>query len=157
MCRQAELLGFVLIVALVSGLALPLVSRGIRSAQVRTCAQNLRILHRTGSAYAATQQAWPDSTGEELWKTFTRTTPPLLKDEAVEVLVCPVLGSDSSPGETDYRGPRMPWKSLAPNDPLAADKPGNHGESGGCMLYKDGRVEEVDDAAWKAVASRLSP
>lgn len=158
MCRQAELLGFVLIVGILSGVALPLLSRGIRSAQVRTCAQNLRILHRTGSAYAATQQAWPDSTGEDLWKTFTRTTPPLLKDDALEVLVCPVLGSDALPGETDYRGPRVPWNKLALTDPLAADKPGNHGEeSGGCVLYKDGRVEELDDAAWKALASRLSP
>jgi hypothetical protein len=159
MClRQAEMFGSVIVLGVVSAILLPLVARGVRTTQVRSCAQNLRILQRTGAAYAATHRAWPAATGENLWLSFTRTTPPLLKEEALEVLVCPVLGNEPAPDLTDYRGPKAPWLDLAPSAPLAADKPGNHGEDvGGCVLYKDGRVEEHDGEAWKAIASRLSP
>jgi type II secretory pathway pseudopilin PulG len=158
MCKQVELLGSIIILALLSAVLLPFIARGLRQARIDTCAQNLRILHRTGLAYATANGGWPDRTGEDLWKSFARTNPPLLKDEALEVLVCPVLESGCAAGETDYRGPTVPWKELASAAPVAADKPDNHGDDeGGCVLYKDGRVVELERQEWKDIASRLSP
>src|SRR6185503_12317310 len=74
------------------------------------CANNLRQLYKLGTVYAASHGGeWPDGEGEELWRAFTKTTPPLVFPEELELLACPIQEDGYGPGIVDYRGPRGRW------------------------------------------------
>jgi hypothetical protein len=105
----------------------------------------LRQLYTLGTVYGSMHKgAWPDVSGDELWLSFTKTSPPLIEPEHRSILVCPLRDDECGPGETHYFGPKVPFKKLGPNDPLGGDKTGNHGEGeSGYVLFKDGRVEEI--------------
>ena len=66
-----------------------------------------------------------------------------------EWLCCPVR---NVPGQIDYRGPLRAIDELTDDDPIAADRPGNHGpEEGGSVLLKNGTIRQVPrgDPLWK--------
>ncbi len=69
-------------------------------------------------------------------------------------LVCPVLGR-TEPGagldRIDYRGPASSYRRLKFDDPIAADRPGNHPDRGNVLL-KSGLIAEADDRLWRRAA-----
>jgi hypothetical protein len=142
-----EVCVIVIVISILAALLVPgLHEPGIGHPRRVACANNLMQLYKLGTVYSSTHKGqWPDLSGDELWLSFTKTTPPLIPPEYAEILACPWREEDCAPGQTDFFGPRVPWKKLGPGDPLGGDKPGNHGEQeGGFVLFKDGRVEEVD-------------
>jgi hypothetical protein len=157
-----EILFSVVGVGLLSGLILPVFVTFCRVDTRRTgCASNLRQLYQLGTVYASTNKGqWPDAKGDDLWLSFTRTTPPLIDPDQIELLACPVRCEDIEPGQTDYFGPRQSASTLKPTDILGGDKRGNHGEEfGGSLLYKDGSVLEIkrSDSRWKECPESSSP
>lgn len=65
---------------------------------------------------------------------------------------CPVKNARQ---EIDYRGPAKPLRDLKNDEPMAADRPGNHGAGkGGNVLLKTGAVHTVleSHALWAAAA-----
>jgi len=157
-----EVLAVIIVIMLLSALLLPpMCGSGLRKAKQTACASNLQQLYQLGTVYASTHKGeWPKSTGEDLWLSFTKTVPPLVRPDELLIFACPVRGEDPEPGECQYLGPRIPWNQLKPGDPLAADKEGNHGEEyGGNVLFKDGSVMEYgsSDARWKKCREVLSP
>jgi hypothetical protein len=92
----------------------------------------------TGRAFLAQRHKWP-----------TRQLRPL-------DLSCPVKGR--SP-EIDFRGPASRLRELTPDDPILADRPGNHGPGrGGNVALKSGRIAGVseDHAFWQRAARTTS-
>jgi hypothetical protein len=68
---------------------------------------------------------------------------------------CPEVGVPV-PGRIDYRGPATALKGIDRNDPIAADRPGNHGPGqGGNVVLRTGAVKSVPetDSAWVRAAS----
>jgi len=71
-------------------------------------------------------------------------------------LFCPVKGTRQ---DCDYRGPAKLLRELRNDEPMAADRIGNHGpEKGGNVLLKTGAVHTVGlhDALWAAAAQTTS-
>lgn len=71
-------------------------------------------------------------------------------------LSCPVLGK---PGSTDYRGPATSLRLLKIEEPMCADRPGNHGPgTGGNVLLKSGEIHPVpeDHPLWTLAARTTS-
>jgi hypothetical protein len=162
-----EIFASVFIVAFLAALLLPTIhSRGCLDGcrggdcglQVR-CGFNLTDLYQLGTVYAASPRGqWPEVQNGNCWLFLTKTTPPLIEAEHREILRCPVL--EHSERDCDYRGPMVPWSSLRPDDPIAADRRGNHAEHKSInVLLKDGCVLEVeiDDPRWKRWNELLGP
>ncbi|HEV3029852.1 MAG TPA: hypothetical protein VG457_19890 [Planctomycetota bacterium] len=71
-------------------------------------------------------------------------------------LFCPVKGTRK---ECDYRGPAKPLRELQNDEPMAADRVGNHGpDKGGNVLLKTGAVHTVGlrDPLWSVAAQTTS-
>lgn len=69
---------------------------------------------------------------------------------------CPVKGTRK---ECDYRGPAKPLREIKNDEPIAADRIGNHGpEKGGNVLLKTGAVHTagLHEALWAAAAQTTS-
>jgi hypothetical protein len=67
---------------------------------------------------------------------------------------CPVV-APADPGRIDYRGPAGPIRRLDRNEPIVADKPGNHGSGeGGNVVLRSGMAKSVtaSDPAWTRAA-----
>ncbi len=150
-----ERLVSIVVVGLLSFFFLPAVTPPIGIARKKSCACNLRQIYQVGVTYASSHQGrWPAATGSALWQSFTKTSPPLLSAEDLEVLLCPVKG-DSILGDCDYLGPRQPASSLKGGDALGACTHGHQDEeSKGWVLLKDGSVKEVEfsDPLWGTLA-----
>ncbi len=153
----------VVVLAILAALAAPLLLR--RTSHVSTemqCAGNLRQIYTLATIYSSTHGGkWPEATGSDLWFMVTQGRPPLLDDtERDSLFSCPCVGEIRPVGESHYRGPSRPYSQLALKDVLAADLPGNHGDSsGGNVLLKDGSVLEVEkkDPLWKECEKSLKP
>jgi hypothetical protein len=68
---------------------------------------------------------------------------------------CPEVGTPER-GRIDYRGPAAPLRSMGKDDPIAADRLGNHGPgSGGNVVLRNGAVKSVPetDPAWSRAAA----
>jgi type II secretory pathway pseudopilin PulG len=144
-----EVIAIVAMIAILAALFLPPVfGVGTRHPRNILCASNLRQLYQLGCVYSSTHQGqWPAAKGDDLWLSFTRTSPPLLEGVYLEVLACPVKGEEPESGHTDYRGPRRPAVDLKSTDVLGSDKAGNYGdEYGGTVLFKDGSVHELENS-----------
>jgi hypothetical protein len=147
-------------VLLVSGLALGLAVLAIlivsfvsmrRESNLELCGAHLLMIYRsirtgelldsprwdaagTGRAFLTNAAAWP-----------TRQPIPF---EAW----CPVRGPS---GDVDYRGPARPLRLLSNQDPILADRPGNHGPGkGGNVMLKTGAVSPArpSDPLWERAA-----
>jgi hypothetical protein len=69
---------------------------------------------------------------------------------------CPVKATRK---EIDYRGPSKPLREIRNEEPMAADREGNHGPGkGGNVLLKTGQVYTVTEhhALWIAAAQTTS-
>jgi len=73
------------------------------------------------------------------------------------------LGYLPLPDDIDYRGPSKPLREIGNEEPIVADRIGNHG-SGGHVLRLDSSVDEIPklidrasdgDALWSAAAASL--
>lgn len=162
-CNLPKTIALSVLLALLIGLLLPafLSCGGTRRLRSTACARNLSQMHTLMAAYSAAYKGEsPRGTGESFWLSLSETTPPLVPHDYPGLFACPRLEEDCPPRKTHYRGPRLPWSQLKPSDPIAADKPGNHGDDeGGCVLLKNGDVLEVgrDDPLWKRCAEVLAP
>jgi len=124
------------------------------------CLSNLWQLYTLGYAYSAGHKGdWPESSPEGYWLFLSRTNPPYIDEDSLEVLLCPLREPETPVGGCDYRGPRVFWKQLALGDPIAADRPGNHGGDPISVVLKDGSVVEVrpGDPLWKRCEVVLEP
>jgi hypothetical protein len=112
------------------------------------CASNLRSLLQSQFNYAAhygrPDGAFPDETGIDFWLKLQRTPKPII--DRYEPFFCPASGETPGPGRCSYRGPAFPIRTMAPEDPFAADKEGNHGKGeGGNVITKTGDVGWCDE------------
>ena len=150
----AWIAGGVVLVTLVGVLGAAFVSMQKRS-DTEMCAANLVILYNhirsgehpdspkwngmgTGRSFLAAYEQWP-----------THERRPL-------DLNCPVKGR--SP-EIDYRGPARPLPQMRPDEPILADRPGNHGPGmGGNVVLKTGAMRPCaeKDPMWAAAARSTS-
>lgn len=117
------------------------------------CASNLRSLWQSQFNYAAQygrpDGRMPEATGSDFFLALQRTPKPLI--DRYEPFICPASGDEPGPGRCSYRGPAFRIRTMAPEDPFAADKEGNHGKGqGGNVLTGTGDVHEVGetDPAW---------
>lgn len=66
-------------------------------------------------------------------------------------LICPE-SARTEPGlgveNVAYRGPGRSYRKLKPEDPVAADRPGNHLERGNVLL-KSGAIHDADETMWR--------
>ena len=63
-------------------------------------------------------------------------------------------------GRIDYRGPASPIRRMDRDDPIVADRPGNHGPgAGGNVVLRSGSVKTVPetDPAWGRAAATTTP
>jgi hypothetical protein len=106
-----------------------------KQADYGQCAANLRLIDRalrTGDLFNSPR--WDAAgtgrnflTRPDLWPT---------RQHLPYDIACPVKGDT---GEVDYRGPARLLRETAAEDPLVADRPGNHGLGrGGNVLLKRG-------------------
>ena len=78
----------------------------------------------------------------------------------MDVCSCPFRDEAPEAGASDYRGPYLPVNRAQIGDPIAADKPGNHGEEeGGNVLRNSGDVQGVgrSDPLWRLCEILLRP
>lgn len=144
-----------------------------RRARVSHCRNNLRhlgcVAARNGSLLD------PSRTGRAFWQAVReveyRTVKGDWKPMNPDPFVCPVYGRTPSrpqdPASIDYRGPRKGrdrFEDTPKDEPLGADRPGNHA-SGGHVLYLDLSVREMpadvrpageSDPAWAAADGALT-
>ena len=150
----AWIAGGVIAVALVGVLGSAYVGMRKRS-DIQMCAVNLRTVYMairsgehpgspkwdaagTGRAFLANQPAWP-----------THAERPL-------DLNCPVKGPSAG---IDYRGPARLLRLMEKDEPILADRPGNHGPGeGGWVVLKTGEIQPCaeNDALWAAAARSTS-
>lgn len=136
------------------------------------CRNNLRHLGQIAARNWEILE--PDRTGRRFWQTVRereyRKVDGTWKSIDPDPFVCPLFGKSVSqrtdPGSIDYRGPReVPedWRTLPKNQPIGADRPGNHPD-GGNVLLLDGSVSERclvepasgGDRLWKEAERVLS-
>lgn len=82
---------------------------------------------------------------------------PTAQDRPLD-LRCPVLGT-SGPQGVDYRGPALAINRLGNQDPLCADRTGNHGPGrGGNVLMKNGSIYALEEShpLWARAAETTS-
>jgi prepilin-type N-terminal cleavage/methylation domain-containing protein len=156
-----EMLVVIVIIGVLAGLLLPVIAHVLFRAKVTTCMNNQLQLYKLGTVYASSHKGnWPSAKGEELWLSLRRMVPPLIEADHAEILHCKIMDPELSVDETNYRGPTVSFAKVGICDPLGADRPGNHGDQhGGCVLYKDGSVQEreLNDPKWEDCATKLSP
>lgn len=149
-----------IVVAILAALITPCIHPPGGCGQGNRCANNLRQLYQLSVIYASQNHGeWPDTAKDDLLATFTRPRPPLIPEEEMEMLLCPMRGEPEI-GTCDYRSPKVPWKSLAANDPVLADKPDNHAPGKAInVVLKDGSVVEAKpgEPLWKLCEEKLGP
>jgi len=140
-----EILVIIVVIGILAALLLPPVGP-CHLPRKTMCANNLAQLYKLGTVYAANHKGqWPEPGKGNYWIEFTKTTPPFIDPDELDILRCPLQDADLRAGDCDYRGPKVPWSRLQPGDPLAAERPGNHGPGEPVnVLFKDGSVMEVD-------------
>ena len=124
------------------------------------CLHNLQQLHKLGTVYACQHKGqWPEPDAGGYWLSLTKTRPAYIEQDHLEILLCPLRDEEPVPGRCDYRGPRVPWSQLSLHDPVAADRPENHGQDPIQVLLKDGSAVEVrpGDPLWKRCDEVLEP
>ena len=118
-----------------------------------SCASNLKSLWTSQFNYAALygkpDGKLPEATGSDFFLALQRTPKPMIS--RYEPFICPLSDETPGPGRCSYRGPAYSLRLKESEDPVSADKEGNHGPGrGGNVLTKTGDVFEVEetDALW---------
>lgn len=155
-----EIIVVIVVIGILASLLLPARHPPGGCGTVTHCANNLQELYALGKVYASQHQGqWPDTAKNGFWRALTESQPPLIPREEMEILLCPVKGEPED-GGCDYRMTKVPWKDLAPNDPVLADKPDNHGENYAInVVLKNGDVVQAEpgDPLRKRCAEILAP
>jgi type II secretory pathway pseudopilin PulG len=136
-----------MLIAVVVALVVPSYVRAMRRFERGECRWNLRSLWQSQLNYSAQYGRMPEALGSEFFLAQQRTPRPVRN----EVFFCPDTDDEIGPGRTSYRGPALPFDVLSFQDPVVADKEGNHGPGeGGNALNKSGDVGfcEPTDALW---------
>jgi hypothetical protein len=146
--------GGVLVVVIVAVLGSAYASMRKRS-DVEMCGVNLRTIYTairsgehpgspkwneagTGRAFLGNPQAWPTH-----------------QERSID-LNCPVKGPSAG---IDYRGPARLLPLMGPEEPILADRPGNHGPGqGGWVVLMTGAIQSCaeSDPLWAAAARSTS-
>lgn len=104
----------------------------------------MRMWNSVNGAEVSSSKAWDDEAkGRDFWilsNQWPSARIPLDPND----LRCPVLGSDQG---VDYRGPARSLRTLKPDEPMAADRVGNHPVRGNVLL-KNGEILEADERLW---------
>lgn len=123
------------------------ISHSLRVSQTRACQSNLRMLWAGQFEHGerrVSRCCGPISQdrGGDFWLKLQRGERPVV--DRYERFFCPLSGERIEPGRTSYRGPRLNVNRFADEDPVGADKEGNHGEgAGGNVLLKRGECIEA--------------
>jgi len=130
------------------------------------CALNLKLLGMTiagASPDPKVQQGWdavPNGVGfwlnHDRWPVLSPVRPVNARQQMV---LCPVVAPVKRRTGCDYRGPARSVRLLQPEEPLGADKIGNHGPGrGGYVLTKNGEVFDCKetDPLWVKAAETTS-
>lgn len=156
--RLRDLLIFVFLVAVLSSIGIQILAARRWQSRETACASNLRALWGCAFNYANQRANYvdsdsllrmPEDTGADFFMRLQKEYPPL-KGRYV-TFTCPISGEASGPGRTSYRGPATFVSNLRGEDPIAADKEGNHGRGrGGNVLVRMGDVShyEETDPIW---------
>ncbi len=156
--------GGVLVVAVLAALLLPAIHKAKQRAQVTMCANNLKQLWTLQNIYTSQfgsrGKKFPEAKGAAFWLHLAKTTPPLVDPSMEqEIFLCPVRTPASTTG-CDYLGPTRQVLELKDEEPVGADKPGNHTidrKPGGNVLRKDGSIAEIFESEYKTLVESLSP
>ena len=145
------LLATILSLALVAGVAVPLMVRARRQARMTSCAANLSELWKTHSINSihGHRRSFPRDEGKQFWLQLS-TTSPALVEPGHEIYGCPVRGGVLR-GQTHYLGPRKDVNTLGDSDPVGCDEAFNHGadgREGGKLLRKSGDVLSLEGPLW---------
>jgi len=126
-----------------------------RRADIEMCGVNLRTIYtaiRSGEHPGSPK--WNESgTGRQFLASYPIW--PTHQPRPID-LNCPVRGPSL---EIDYRGPARLLPLMDPDEPILADRPGNHGpDHGGNVVLKTGAIFSCgkDDPLWAAAARSTS-
>jgi len=152
-----ELLVVIVIIGILAALLLPQIVGAIRAARITACASNLRSLWQSQFNYqvANRTKSMPSETGCAFWLKLQSGPKPLI--DRYEVFFCPLAAEEVGPGGSSYLGPAMNVNKMDGDDPVGADKPGNHGlGEGGNVLFKQGDVSHYSesDPIWEEVMKK---
>jgi hypothetical protein len=130
---------------------LPAVQESMKGALARaketSCANNLSQLWKLQMVYMAQfggrAKSMPAETGPAFWLALSKTEPPLIDAEVLEIYVCPATSEKPRAGFTSYRGPAKKVQELREDDVVGCCEPGNHPGGSICVLLKNGSVQVV--------------
>ncbi|MBI2901352.1 MAG: hypothetical protein HYY17_14300 [Planctomycetes bacterium] len=136
-------------VVLVAALAVVLFLSTRRRDRRDECRFHLMRMHNALAAAApATAREWDHAPkGRAFWERSDDWPGARIPFDRRD-LACPVL---DRPTGSDYRGPAASYRALGPDDPIAADRDGNHLERGNVLL-KSGTIVEADERLWTRAA-----
>jgi hypothetical protein len=122
-----------------------------RESNLELCGAHLLIIYRSIRTGELLDSPRWDAAGTG--RDFLRNTPAWPTRQLLPFETwCPVRGPS---GDIDYRGPARPLRLLTNQDPILADRPGNHGPGkGGNVMLKTGQVSpaRASDALWERAA-----
>jgi hypothetical protein len=126
-----------------------------KHADAEMCGVNLRSIYiQMRSGEPVTSPKWaPAGTGRAFLASYPEW--PTHQDRPLD-LNCPVKGRSA---EIDYRGPARPLHLMERDEPIVADRPGNHGPgNGGNVLLKSGALQTCTerDPLWAQAARSTS-
>ncbi len=86
----------------------------------------------------------PQVTGGDFWLYLAQCNPPLVDASMSEVYDCSVTPGAGGLRDCEYRGPHrnVNWPQWPDEDPVGADRAGNH-RDGGNVLLRSGDVRSV--------------
>lgn len=150
----AWIAGGVVLLVIVALLGSAFVSMQKRS-DAEMCAANLMVIHlHLRSGEHPDSSKWNDlGTGREFLANYERW--PTRERRPLD-LNCPVKGRSR---EIDYRGPARPLPQMRVDEPIFADRPGNHGAGkGGNVVLITGAMRSCGetDPMWAAAARSTS-
>lgn len=145
----------VVIVTFGSALALVAVRKALIHVHPTTCSSRLMTLSRMQALYRTRCGEYPTVTGREYWLEIVRQV--AHAGDATELLDCPRTDARPAEGDSEYDGPASDVNAYGPGDPVAADRPGAHGNSLH-VLRKDGAIMSFrdDDPAWRDLRRKVS-
>jgi hypothetical protein len=131
------------------------------------CADHLSTLYRIRSEISWPRMGWKmgslrdrymNASGKEHWVMLGEVIATEHREGtgfSDALLFCPAKVRKPS-AATDYLGPRCSPNRLQPDEPLGCDESGNH-PLGGNVIFKSGRVAQMDHSEYERWRERCSP
>ena len=149
-CRVIQLSSITILILF--ALSLFIVPVSTHCGRTFACSSNLKALWSAqlnyASQYGRPHGDMPTETGGSFWLRLQETPKPLI--DRYEPFFCPLACEDPVAGRTSYRGPTRPVATHRDEDPVGADREGNHDDEGGWVLTKLGDIRFCDshEALW---------